>query len=128
VWSEALRASRSQETTNGKPIPRETDYGPEFGYSGADAHNCRDRRLLKWMEDNDARKGRVVLDPDDVRAIRARAYTLRHIAIEHNETLKQVYECLVAFAACMPNNPIESRIAGIVTRLLIQLEPYKPKE
>jgi hypothetical protein len=68
-------------------------------------------RLLKWMED-DAGKGRVVLDPDDVRAIRARAYTLRHIAIEHDETLKQVYECLVDFAACMPNNPIESRIAG----------------
>ncbi|HXO91984.1 MAG TPA: hypothetical protein VN849_14460 [Stellaceae bacterium] len=85
-------------------------------------------RLLKWMEDNDAGKGRVVLDPDDVRAIRARAYTLRHIAIEHSETLKQVYQCLVAFPACMPNNPIESRIAGIVNRLLIQLEPYKPKE
>ena len=47
-------------------------------------------RLLQWMEDNDAGKRRVVLDPDDVRAIRARAYTLRHIAIEHNETLKQV--------------------------------------
>jgi hypothetical protein len=85
-------------------------------------------RLLKWMEDNDAGKGRVVLDPDDVRAIRARAYTLRHIAIEDNETLKQVYECLAAFAVCMPNNPIESRIADIVTRLLVQLEPYKPKE
>jgi hypothetical protein len=85
-------------------------------------------RLLQWMEDNDAGKRRVVLDPNDVRAIRARAYTLRHIAIEHNETLKQVYECLVAFAACMPNDPIESRIAGIVNRLLIQLEPYKPKE
>jgi hypothetical protein len=42
--------------------------------------------------------------------------------------LKQVYECLVACAACMPNNRIESRIAGIVTRLLIQFEPYKPKE
>jgi hypothetical protein len=62
-------------------------------------------RLLQWMEDNDAGKRRVVLDPDDVRAIRARAYTLRHIAIEHNETLKQVYECLVAFAACIANNP-----------------------
>jgi hypothetical protein len=85
-------------------------------------------RLLKWMEDNDARKGRVVLDPDDVRAIRARAYTLRHIAIEHSETLKQVYQCLVAFAACIPNNPIETRITDIVQRLLIQLEPYKPKE
>jgi hypothetical protein len=48
--------------------------------------------------------------------------------IEHNETLKQVYECLVAFAACIANNPIESMIAGAVTRLLIQLEPYKPKE
>jgi hypothetical protein len=85
-------------------------------------------RLRQWMEDNDAGKRRVVLDPDDVRAIRARAYTLRHIAIEHNETLKQVYECLVAFAACMPNDLIESRITDMVNRLLIQLEPYKPKE
>jgi hypothetical protein len=85
-------------------------------------------RLLQWMEDNDAGQRRVVLDPDDVRAIRARAYTIRHIAIEHNETLKQVYECLAAFAACMPNNPIENRITDMVHRLLIQLEPYKPKE
>ena len=85
-------------------------------------------RLLQWMENNDAGQRRVVLDPDDVRAIRARAYTLRHIAIEHNVTLKQVYECLVAFAACIANNPIESRIAGMVNRLLIQLETYKPKE
>ena len=85
-------------------------------------------RLLQWMEDNDAGKRSVVLDTDDVRAIRARAYTLRHIAIEHNETLKQVYECLVAFAACMPNDPIESRITDMVNQLLIQLEPYKPKE
>src|SRR6202048_2397496 len=61
-------------------------------------------RLLQWMDDNDAGKRRVVLDPDDVRAIRARAYTLRHIAIEHSETLKQVYECLTAFAACIANN------------------------
>jgi hypothetical protein len=80
------------------------------------------------MEDNDAGQRRVVLDPDDVRAIRARAYTLRHIAIEHNEILKQAYECLIAFAAWMPNNLIESRIASILTWLLIQLEPYKPKE
>ena len=85
-------------------------------------------RLLQWMEDNDAGKRRVVLDPDDVRAIRARAYTLRYIAIEHNETLKQVYQCLIAFAACIPNNPIEARIASLVNRLLIQLETYKPKE
>jgi hypothetical protein len=74
-------------------------------------------RLLQWMEDNDAGQRRVVLDPDDVRAIRARAYAL-----------KQVCECLVAFAACFANNPIESRITGMMNRLLIQLEHYKPKE